>query len=315
MTVMVTGGAGFIGARVTRRLRERGEPVVCFDAASHPRRLASLRTDPGLRIVHGDVGRFEDVVAAVADNRVERVIHCAALMMPVVEEEPRLAMRVNVMGATNVFEAARRCGVRRVVYASSIGVYGDQPEYGDGAVNEDALLNPNTIYGYTKQINEAVARKYTERFGLDCRALRPCSVFGYGREAGRSAEVARVISRAAVDGAVEARQGREQSACLIYVEDIAELFVRLGLAAALSHDVYVSGGSEATLGEVADIVKSLLPEADITYAANPETYEHVYIVDSSRIEKDLQYTLPPLEERIRDHINEARRDHGLPEVG
>jgi nucleoside-diphosphate-sugar epimerase len=314
MAIMVTGGGGFIGARAVGKLLDQGHEVVCFEAGDLGR-LGDAATDDRLHVVRGDVSQADDVTAAIRGHDVSRIIHLAAVMSPLVEDEPRLAMRVNVMGATNVFEAARQQGLERVVFASSIGVYGDQPEYGDVAVDEDAVLHPLTIYGHTKLINEAVACRYAELFGLDCRALRPCSVFGHGRLVGRSAEVSRVITRAAVDGAVEALQAPEQSAPLIYVDDVAELFVRLCVADELAHPVYLSGGIEATLGEVVDILRRLLPGVDIGFAAEPQTYPHVTRADGTRIAADLGYVLPPLEDRIREHIDEARRDSGLAEIG
>lgn len=313
MTIMITGGGGFIGSRVAKKLLDRGHEVVCFEAGDLER-LGGHAAHQCLHVVRGDVTRADEVTTAVRQHDVRRVVHCAAVMSPQVEDEPRLAMRVNVMGAVNVFEAARQQSLERVVYASSIGVYGDQPEYGDIAVDEESFLHPLTIYGHTKQINEAVAVRYSELFGLDCRALRPCSVFGHGRLVGRSAEVSRVITRAAVDGAVEALQAPKQSAPLIYVDDVAELFVRLCLAERLAHPVYVSGGIEATLGEVVDILGGLLPGVDITFTAEPQTYPHVTRVDAGRITADLGYAFPPLEDRIREHINEARRENGMAEI-
>ena len=314
MTLMITGGGGFIGARVVKKLLDRGHDVVCFEAGDLGR-LGDAAGDDRLRIVRGDVTQADDVTAAIRQHDVRRIIHLAAVMSPLVEDEPRLAMRVNVIGATNVFEAARQQGLKRVVYASSIGVYGDQPEYGDVAVDEDAFLHPLTLYGHTKVINEAVAMRYGDLFGVDARALRPCSVFGHGRLVGRSAEVSRVISLAAVDGTVEALQAPEQSAPLIYVDDVAELFVLLGIADDLAHPVYVSGGIEATLQDVVDILRKLLPGVDITFTDTPQTYPHVTRADGSRIAADLGYEFPPLEERIRDHVNEARREAGMAEIG
>lgn len=313
MTIMVTGGGGFIGARISARLLARGETVVCFEPGDL-RRLGDHAAHDRLHVVQGDVTRADEVTAAIRQHGVRRIIHCAAVMSPLVEDQPQVAMQVNVMGATNVFEAARQQSLERVVYASSIGVYGDQPEYGDITVDEDSFLHPLTIYGHTKQINEAVAARYSELFGLDCRSLRPCSVFGHGRLVGRSAEVSRVISGAAIAGAVEALQAPEQSAPLVYVDDVAELFVRLCLAEHLSHPVYLSGGIETTLGEVANILRRLLPDVEITFAAVPQTYPHVTRADNTRIASDLGYAFPPLEDRIREHINEARRENGMAEI-
>src|ERR1700733_2315386 len=157
MTILVTGGAGFIGSRVTRKLLERGEKVVCLDLAPDAARFGQYPERESLKIVRGDVTRFDDVVNAFACNKIDRVIHVAALVTTDIEADPRLGIRVNIDGTSNVFEACRYFGCKRVVYASSIAVYGDQSEHGDVEIDEDNLLRPSTLYGYSKQLNEIMA--------------------------------------------------------------------------------------------------------------------------------------------------------------
>ncbi|MBH62676.1 MAG: hypothetical protein CL569_09560 [Alphaproteobacteria bacterium] len=312
MTILVTGGTGFIGGRVARNLLSKDESVVCMDYAPNPAPFADLGDDPRLKIVQGDTTHVDDVVAAIRDHDVHRIIHLAALLPPTTEEEPRLAMRINIMGATNVFEAAARLGLERVVYASSVAAYDDQEYYGDRAVNEDDDLHPYIIYGYTKMMNEVIGRRYTERFGLDTRALRPASVIGYGRMSGRSAEVSRLICGAAIDGSFKATQSPKQTSSLIHVDDIVEMFVRLCIADALERDAYVSGGTTASLEEIAELVRTHLPDAEITFPDGVDLYPNLQKSDGSRLARDIKYQFPDIETRIVDTINEARRDHGMP---
>ena len=314
MTVLVTGGTGFIGCKVARNLLSKDHSVICMDYAPNPQLLADLSEDSRLTIVQGDTTHMDDIVAAMQDHDVKRVIHLAALLPPTTEDEPRLAMRINVMGATNVFEAAARLGLERVVYASSVAAYDDQEYYGDRPVNEDDDLRPYIIYGHTKVMNEVVARRYTEVAGLDTRALRPASVFGLGRMRGRSAEVSRLICGAAIDGTFTSTQSPQQTSSLIHVDDIVEMFVRLCLAESLERDTYVSGGTTASLEEIAALVIKHLPDAEISFPDDVLRYPNLQKSDGSRIAHDIKYQFPDIEARILDTINEARRDNGMTPV-
>ena len=99
---------------------------------------------------------------------------------------------------------------------------------------------------------------------------------------------------------------------MIYVEDAAEIFVRAILSDSLRHPVYISGGHLATLGEMADMVRDFIPNAQITTGTRP--VPHVYMVDNSRMLADIGYEMPPLRDRVLDHINEARIELGLETV-
>ena len=96
----------------------------------------------------------------------------AALLPPDTEDSPHSGMLVNIQGTNNVFEAARWGGVERVVYASSIAVYGAQENFGDRLVTEDDLPTPTNVYGTTKAANDFAAARYSDRYGLDIRGIR-----------------------------------------------------------------------------------------------------------------------------------------------
>jgi nucleoside-diphosphate-sugar epimerase len=311
MTVLVTGAGGFIGTRVTQNLLQRGEAVVYFDLFGNPARLGEFAQHPGLRVVRGDVTRFDDLVNTFARNKIKRVIHVAALLTVDIEAEPRLGIRINVGGMSNVLEVARYFGIERVVYASSIAVYGDQSDHGEHFINEDSALHPQTLYAHSKLLNEVMARDYAKKFGLDCRGLRICTVFGWGRETGLSAEVSRVISQPAIGESVELRLSPAETSPLIYVDDVAECLVRLCLAEKLGHPIYVSPASTASLRDLADMVRRFAPGAEISFAKDGGVIPHVYKIDSRSIQQDTGYVLPPLEKRVRDHVDEARRSKGI----
>jgi nucleoside-diphosphate-sugar epimerase len=315
MTVLVTGGAGMIGARIVRNLLNSDKRVVSFDSTTEQSRLEDLRARAELVPVAGDICDADAVLDAVRAHHVTHVIHMAALLAPLTELQPALGLAVNVTGANNVFEAARECGVRRVVYPTSMAVYGDQEIYGERMVDEDSVRSPYNLYGHAKVMNEEVAKAYTRNFGLDARGLRIASVFGHGRVTGRSGAVARIISYAAVGEKVISDVAPEQVTPLIYVDDVAESLVRLSFADGLDRPVYVGGNIPASVQDIVAIVGGHMPKADIRFEEGLAHYPVIKTMDCRRIERAIDYRLPPLETRVLDQMNEARRERQLPELG
>ena len=311
MSIMVTGGTGFIGNRIIRKLVERGEDVVCFDLAP-PRANLEPYLDR-IQLYRGDITQVPHLLEAVNTHRVHKIIHMAALLPPDTEDRPHFGMLVNIQGANNVFETARWTGVERVVYASSIAVYGVQETFGRRPINEDDLAAPINVYGMTKAANDFAAGKYRERYGMDLRGVRICTVFGHGRVTGMTGMIGGLLmSLPAVGKPVSMPFDPEEASPMIHAEDAAEIFVQVALSDRLNHPIYISGGHLATIRDLADIVRRYVPDAQITTGAQP--VPHVYLVDNSRMLGDIGYELPPLAVRVLGHINDARQEAGLPPI-
>ena len=312
MSRMVTGGTGFIGNRIVRKLVERGEEVVCFDLAP-PR--ANL--DPYLdriQVYRGDITQVPHLLEAVNTYGVRKIIHMAALLPPDTEDRPHFGMLVNIQGTNNVFEAARFTGVERVVYASSIAVFGVQDTFGERPVNEDDLSAPVNVYGMTKAANDFAAGKYIDRYGLDLRGVRICTVFGHGRVTGMTGIIGGLMmSLPAVGKPISMPFHQDELSPMIHAEDAAEIFVRAALSDGLNHRVYISGGHLCSIREMADIVREFIPDAQIT--TGDQAVPHIYLVDNSRMLADIGYELAPLRVRVLEHINDARREAGMEPIG
>jgi nucleoside-diphosphate-sugar epimerase len=309
MSIMVTGGAGFIGNRIVRKLVDRGEEVVCFDMAP-PRPNLQPYLDR-IQVYRGDITQIPHLLEAVNLHQVHKIIHMAALLPLDTEDRPHFGMLINIQGTNNVFEVARWTGVQRVVYASSIAVYGVQETFGERPVNEDDLSDPVNVYGMTKVVNDFSAGKYTDRYGLDLRGIRICTVFGHGRVTGMTGMIGGLMmSLPAVGKPVSMRFHQDEPSPMIHAEDAAEIFVRAALSEWLNHRTYISGGHLATIREVAEVVRSFIPDAQITMG--DQAVPHVYLVDNSRMLADIGYELAPLRVRILEHINDAKQEAGLP---
>ena len=309
MAIMVTGGTGFIGNRIIRKLLDRGEEVVCFDLAP-PRSNLEPYADR-INFYRGDISQIPHLLEAIDTFDVRKIIHMAALLPPDTEDRPHFGMSVNIQGTNNVFEAARWSNIQRVVYASSIAVYGVQETFGDRPINETDLSDPVNVYGMTKAANDFAAGRYRERYDMDIRGVRICTVFGHGRVTGMTGMIGGLMmSLPAIGRPVNMQFDPNEASPMIHAEDAAEIFVQVSLSNNLQHPIYISGGHLATIQDIANIVKEYVPEAQITTGDRP--VPHVYLVDNSRMLSDIGYEMAPLRVRVLEHMNDARAEAGLP---
>ena len=310
MSILVLGGTGFIGPRAIRRLVARGEHVVCMDI--NPGAASFADSGDQVQVVRGDVTQFEDVMRVTLETRPSRILNLAYLLGSG-EDQPHFAMKLNILGMDNCFEAARLCGVKRVVYASSVAVSGLQKHFGDRLVNEDDATYGTSQYAMHKIFNEFQAQQYNKNYGMSITGVRPANVTGPDKVRG-SVDHVRLITLPAQGKPVQL-PWKAMMRLPIHVEDIAEVFVRVLLADAPRYPVYNSGGTPISLGDLAEIVCEFLPEAQITFANDGGIEESGnYLVDNSRLRQEFEVEYPPFRSRVLDIINDIRRQEGLPQV-
>ena len=310
MAVLVVGATGFIGPRLIRRLVARGETVVGMDL--NPGAAAFGDVPIGAPVVRGDVTQFEDVMRTVLDVKPERLINLA-YGLGMGEGNPHQVMRLDILGMDNCFEAARLGGVKRVVYASSIAVSGQQSHFGDRLANEDDPTYGTSQYAMHKIFNEFQARKYIKNYGMSIIGVRPANVTGPDKLRGSTDHVQIMVDAARGKPVHLPQKGLMRT--LIHVEDIAEVFARVLLAEAPRHHLYNSGGIPISLGELADMVRGFVPDAQITFAQEGGREESGnYLVDWSRLAKEFGVEYPGLHTRVLEVINDVRRQEGLPLV-
>lgn len=327
MTTLVTGGTGLIGACLAEKLLARGERVVLFDVAPAEWRIRHL-LEAGrdrLGIVRGDVASLVDLLSAVQAEGVSAVAHLAYVLGAESNANPELATRVNIMGTTNVMEAARLGGVGRVVLASSIAVYGSDAQYPPEQLplREEAPLyvaEGLPIYGGGKVYLEHLGGHYARRYGLVVAGLRPSIVYGWGRERGASAFAGELVDRAAVGEPMTLGFG-EARVSLVYVEDVADQFVALleaDPACFARRRFFNTGGDTCSVRELAETVRRLLPGAEIeVHAAGERDLAGLAASVSGRAleeEVGVHRKFTPLEAGLRAHINAARMRAGLPPI-
>ena len=250
MRVLVLGGSGFIGPRVMRRLLERGHEVHCMDIAPDSPSLKGLRDR--IEIVRGDITLMDDVMEATALSQPDRVLNLA-YTVGASEDDPHPQVRLNILGMDNCFEAARILGIRRVVYASSLAVYGQQRLHGERAVVEDDARLGTSLYAVSKIFNEHQADWYNRAFDMAITGVRPANITGPDKVRGSMNHVRCQVLPAR--GEPVHFPFRDTMTLPLHVEDIAEVFVRVTLAAETRYAIYNSGGESLSVGQLADIVR------------------------------------------------------------
>ena len=255
MTVLVTGGTGFVGRHIVHALARSDINVVSYnrDYAEHE--------SPLVHCVQGELFDIPALIRTIRDHDVTAAIHTAAMSHPGISIElPITTFAANVDGTLKLFEAARMAGLRRIVNFSSECAYGHQPL--DTVVTEAATPAPNTPYAVTKVTTEHLGRVYTDLYGLDVMSLRVSEVYGPGL---RMPEVLKDMLNAAIHGeAFTMPEGAEHRFHFVHVQDVAAAALLAATAAQPKQPVYnISGGRQVTLGELAALITSRYPQAHI----------------------------------------------------
>lgn len=305
MSVLVTGGGGFIGSYLARELVRKGREVVAFDASPDTSLIKDVLGK--VKFVQGDVSDLVDVVGTVRRENVQDVYHTGALLIEDCEAKPVRALKVNVEGTVNVLEAARLSDVKRVVFISTAGVFSpDLPT----PIGDDAPKYPTTVYGATKVLCELYGLKYLRSYGVDFRALRFPIVYGAGRTRGGSAWGSRLIEEPALGRPAQIPYRPEGVSAWLYVKDAVRALILARDAADPKKRIYNIAGDSCSIAEVAETVKTFIPQADIRYGA--QRLESRASYDDSNARKELGWSQAyPLRKGVEDHINEARKRAGL----
>ncbi len=288
---MVTGGAGFIGSRVVRKLREYGVSPRVFDLVPHP--------DPDVESYRGSIMDLDQIRSAM--RGVDAVMHLAAIAdVGDVLKEPHYAEMVNVRGTINVLEAMRLSGIKRLVYGSTTWVYeAAEPNIVDETT---PLGNPTHIYTATKLAGEFYCRSYGSLYGLEPTVLRYGIPYGPGA---RPAGVIALFVRKALSGepltiAGDGLQFRK----FVYVDDLAEGNV-LALNPKATHQTYnLDGARKISILELAETVQKIIGNVDIQFIPAREGDFDGKEVISMRAQEELGWSPDvTLEVGIRKYID------------
>ncbi|MDQ4076258.1 MAG: SDR family oxidoreductase [Chloroflexota bacterium] len=290
MKILVTGGAGFIGSHLTAALVSQEHAVTVFDNLSTGKR-ANLAGLP-VTFVEGDVADFDTLARAV--EGCELLFHQAAMVsVPRSIDEPDLNHRSNVTGTFHVFEAARQAGVRRVVYASSAAIYGDEPTL---PKRETSVIAPLTPYGAAKYMAEVYATAYAASYPeMEFVGLRYMNVFGPRQDPSSPySGVLSIFCQAVLNGRSCTIFGDgEQTRDFVYVSDVVQANL---LAATVPLDggaevFNIGRGAATSLNQIVAVLDQLtLEPVKVTYAPARHGDIRHSVADISRAQTALGYS-------------------------
>jgi UDP-glucose 4-epimerase len=254
---LVTGGAGFIGSHIVRKLVALGENVRVLDNFSSGRAENLRGLEDRVEIFFGDL--CDQPVVKRAMEGVEVVLHQAALRSaPLLIQKPALLTRVNVEGTVNVLVAARDVGVKRIIYASSSLVYGNGPIV---SKKEHDSLHPDSPYAVSKLTGEYYCNVFAALYGLKTTSLRYFNVYGPGEDPSSpyAGIIPRFIEQALRGDALEIHGDGGQSRDFTYIDDV----VNANLLAVHSEEgiggaFNVGQGVAYSLLEVVDFLQDIL---------------------------------------------------------
>jgi nucleoside-diphosphate-sugar epimerase len=300
LNILVTGATGFLGSNIVNKLRARGTQVGVFDiqpASALPAFVDSVSW------FQGDITRIETISEVVQTFAPEVIIHLAGLLQYGCAKDPRNAVMVNILGLSNVLEAARINKVARFVTASSAAVYGLEKK----DTRENAPLPCDiTLYGATKFFGETLCRQYTLNYGLETVNLRYFAVYGPGEV--RSPGIAQVLmdmQKSATGKAVTISSVKSTDMLhLVYVSDAAEATVLAATVQGPVSPIYNIAGVPddfVSFSELAACIKQIAPNAgeihfcgtgpdrsggffDISLASQELGYEPSYTMESGLAE-------------------------------
>lgn len=250
--VVVTGGAGFVGSNIVRRLLREGAKVVVLDDFYTGNESNLPVGDANLEIVKGSVTDFEltrDVVRGAIS-----VIHEAARNIIVSTRNPREDYEVNIGGTLNVLLAVRECNVPRMVYASSASVYGN-PRY--LPINEDDSTNMLSPYAVSKFAGENYCKAFYESYGLSTSMVRYSNVYGLAQRPDNPycGVIAKFFEMAMAGQAPRIHGDGEQTRDFTYIDDVVDATLLAGFSPKAEGQVYnVGTGRETSVNQLARLI-------------------------------------------------------------
>jgi UDP-glucose 4-epimerase len=227
MKILITGGAGFVGSQLGKHLHRQGHEVVLLDNMSSGH-LDNLLLDgaPFGRFLCKDI-RAPDLPSHFRD--VDTVFHLAGIAaLPVCQQDPGEAYAVNVAGVGNILEAARRAGVRRVIFSSTSAVY--EKTKGE-SFSEDDEIRPDLVYACTKAAAEQLCDAFAINYGMDIGICRFFNVYGPHQDVMRTSPpfTSYVARELVMNGSANLFNNSQAKRDYVHSDDVVELLARMML--------------------------------------------------------------------------------------
>jgi len=264
-TILITGGAGFIGSNLTEYFLNKGHNVRCLDnfATGYKHNIEAFLSNPNYELIEGDIRDLETCHKAVAG--VDYVLHQAALgSVPRSINDPITSNEVNINGFLNMLVAVRDAGVKRMVYAASSSTYGDSAAL---PKVEEVIGKPLSPYAVTKYVNELYADVFAKTYGIEIIGLRYFNVFGRRQNTrGAYAAVIPLFTKLLIQHESPVINGTgENSRDFTYIDNVIQMNERAMLTTnteAINTVYNTAVGDRTNLNELVGYLKEFLAEYD-----------------------------------------------------
>ena len=320
MTVLVTGGLGFIGSKVVLQLLKKDIDVLVtdLDIVKNKDKLESNILKIGknkdkVKYQKLDITNYKEIENIFQNNKIDSVINLAYGIGTICEENPLLASKINIVGTTSIFEMIVKYKIRRLVFASSETVYGAHQEFfGNRAVTEEDYSGINNhfyTYGVMKLLNEFMAEKYIKKHGCSIAYTRPSVVFGYGRQNTAINWAEDFAAKPALGQAAHLPFSKKNRDNWIYVDDCAEQLVRLALKETLNYSCFNTGAETLDGSQLEATVKKIIPDAEIFFDENVKSTPLIDDQNDERIRKEIDFNPRSFEEGVKCLIQDVRESN------
>ncbi|MBZ8134374.1 NAD(P)-dependent oxidoreductase [Afifella sp. IM 167] len=295
MKVLVFGAAGFVGRRLVAELTRAQVAVVGAD-------VETARDSVSSPIHAIDVSERQAVASLVAEIRPDVIVNLAYATGDALEADLDRSTRINVNGHLHVLDAARDCGVARVVYSSSIAAYGtDQSVYGDRQITESdscPLEAHGTTYGAMKAFNDFIARRVRAESAVETCGVRLSIVFGPGRRHGFTAWTSHMLEPARGD-AIHIPVAPDDPMSLVSAADAARLLALAVRSPTSLPPILNSGGYRVTARALVEEIAKIEPRLHFHFSETPAAPIFVNNVSGALAEHALGFRLQPLPTALR----------------
>jgi len=288
--VLVTGGAGFVGSRIVRRLLELGADVRVLDDFSTGLRPSLPAPTDSLETIEGSVTDLAAVREAMESRDV--VIHASARNIVLSTRDPRVDYAVNIGGTLNVLLAARELRLSRVVYTSSASIYGN-PRY--LPISEDDPVNLLSPYAVSKFAGEGYCHAFYESFDMPTAVVRYSNVFGPGQtpENPYCGVVAKLFSAALAQQPLQIHGDGQQTRDYTFVDDAVAATLSAAVSPKATGQVYnVGTGIETSVNRLAELIVEISDSSSELEYLDRRDIDNIRrrVVNIEKIRRELRWT-------------------------
>jgi nucleoside-diphosphate-sugar epimerase len=329
MACLVTGGTGFIGSYTVRDLLDAGKEVVCLQRSGVTPVASLVLSEDKLnkvKIVQGDVSNTLQLFNIIRQHDIDLVVHTGAILAAAgsssSETNPAYALQVNCVGMSNLLEAARLFGLKRIVWISSSQSLGGRlSEYYKKPVgDDDAIYMPDSMYSATKVLDEVMCRLYFRQFGVDSIGLRIGITLGIGKFFARGAVLTQFLKDVALNVPVTmAAEYADRIRGFCYVENLSDLIVKACDAPTTKTKTFNTVEYPCSIRQLVEAMCRANPEAKVTVKDGASKEEAILggspdpELDTSGIRKELGWKPKySLEEALVRIFNYFRQQEGVP---